>query len=119
MPSKKVPSPHRETTAGIIRNHRRSGLFSPINMAATQAKDDMVIMVTEHLKATLQDWRAIVNSFRTTPTLVELLLAAGQTTLITQIHVALETGGVATPGLNSIHYKVWQLEWPEDIKEMM
>jgi len=66
-------------------------------MAATQAKDDMVIM-TEHLKATLQDWRALVNSFKTCD---------------------IGAGGVATPGLNSIMHTVWQLEWPEDIKEMM
>ena len=95
-----------------------AGLFSPIDMAATQAKDD-IVHITEHLKATLQDWRALVNSFKTTPTPIELLLADWPNYINYTDACGIGAGGVATPGLNSILHTVWQLEWPEDIKEMM
>jgi len=56
-----------------------AGLFSPIDMAATQAKDDMVI-ITEHLKAMLLDWHALVNSFKQPPLQFNFYLQTGQTT---------------------------------------
>jgi len=95
-----------------------AGHFSPIDMAATQAKDDIVI-ITDHLKAKLLDWRALVNSFKTTPTPVQLLLADWPNYINYTDSCGIGAGGVATPGINRIKNTVWQYEWPEDIKEMM
>jgi len=83
-----------------------AGIFSPIDMAATQAKDDIVI-TTDHLKATLLDWRALVNSFRITPTPVQLLLADWPNYIHYTDSCGIGAGGVATPGINSIRNTVW------------
>ena len=95
-----------------------AGLFSPIDQAAIRAKNDIVI-IDASLKATLQDWRALVNSFKTTPTPIGLLVAEYPTHINYTDACGIGGGGVVTPGLLAIANTVWQFEWPEDIKEMM
>jgi len=78
-------------------------------MAATQAKDEMVIiLLTEHLKATLLDWHALVKAFKTTPIPLQLLLTDWPNCINYTDSCGIGAGGVATPGINSIRHTVWQ-----------
>ena len=93
------------------------GLFSPINRAMKTTKPH--IKMTDHLKATLRDWRTLVQQLGTHPTPVQLLVSEFPNYIQYTDACKLGAGGVITPGLDPIQCWVWQFPWPQDIQDRL
>lgn len=91
------------------------GLFSPIHRALRTKTQSVTL--TPYLKATLKDWRTLVQHMGTNPTPVQVLVSNYPNYIQYTDACALGAGGVITPGLDPMQYWVWQYEWPDDIKK--
>jgi hypothetical protein len=92
-----------------------AGLFSPMQVA--MAGNPAYIILDPYLTSTLKDWRTIIQFLKHNPTSV-LQLVAGYPHLLGYSDACkLGAGGVWSPGLEAFQYIVWQVEWPQDIRE--
>ena len=93
------------------------GLFSPIYQA--MQKPSKFIKITPLLQQTLQDWRTLVQHLAQHPTPVQLLVSDYPNFILFSNACGLGAGGVVAPGLDASKHWVWQLEWPDDIKQRL
>ena len=90
------------------------GLLSPIYRAL--AGTPPFITITDILKQTLLDWRAVVKHLAKTPTHVSILVPQHPNFLQYTDACWLGAGGIICPGTDMVPYTIWQFAWPEDIK---
>ena len=94
-----------------------AGLFSPLQSAMTG--DPKYIKIDKYMKTALTDWRTIIQYLKNNPTSVRQLVADFPHIIGYSDACKLGAGGVLTPGLEKFPYMVWQVEWPDDIKNRL
>lgn len=92
------------------------GLLSPIH--AVLHGTPSFITITQTLKQTLHDWRAVVQHLSKYPTPVQLLVPKYPNFIQYTDACVLGAGGIICPGLDNINYTCWQFEWPTHIQSL-
>lgn len=91
------------------------GLMSPIHRALH--KRPQFVKMTKVLRATLKDWKVLIQQLAKFPTHVKLLMADHPDYIQYTDACGLGAGGIIVSGNKTIHPIVWQFEWPEEIKK--
>ena len=93
------------------------GLFTPIDMALKDEPD--FITMTPSLRQCLEDWRCIVQSLNKSSTSVLQLVVLPPTYISYTDACKLGAGGVWCSGTLGLKPFLWQVEWPQDIRDML
>jgi hypothetical protein len=94
-----------------------TSLFSPIQKSMANNPD--FINISTELITILEDWRYIIQHLIKTPTSVLQLVTEYPHYLGYSDACGIGAGGVWTSGLAPLSPLLWQLEWPEDIKNQL
>ena len=94
-----------------------SGLFSYLQMAL--ACSPSYITVTENICLALEDWRAIIQYMRRTPTPVLRLVPTTAHFIGYSDACKLGCSGIWSPAAATIPYTVWHVEFPHNIQSSL
>ena len=92
-------------------------LFTPVDMAMTG--DPKTIPLTQSLRNTLEDWRAMIQHLKHHPTSVLQLIPAPPAYISYTDACGLGAGGVWCSGTATLDPFLWQIEWPKDIQQAL
>ena len=81
--------------------------------------DSQWIHLTPVLRQALEDWRSVVQHLKFSPTSILQLVKAPYHYISYTDACSLRAGEVWCSGVKSIEPFLWQVEWPDDIKEQL
>ena len=122
LKKKQVPLNQFQKLAGKLQHASLAipggrALFTPFDMAM---KDDPeLIVLDDTLKQCIEDWRCLVQCLAHEPTAVQQLVTLPPTYIAYTDACKLGAGGVWCSGTETVRPFLWQMEWPQDIQDML